>query len=52
MPIFEFVCNECGHPFEELLRSVSDTSEVIDVVRDGSCTTLYVTSFASLPSCE
>ncbi len=21
MPIFEFVCSECGHPFEELLRT-------------------------------
>lgn len=23
MPLFEFVCSECQHPFEELLRSAS-----------------------------
>ena len=21
MPIFEFICNDCKHPFEELLRN-------------------------------
>jgi putative FmdB family regulatory protein len=29
MPIFEFVCQECGHPFEELLRSAGSVEEVI-----------------------
>ncbi|MFH1907849.1 MAG: zinc ribbon domain-containing protein [Chloroflexota bacterium] len=29
MPIFEFACNDCGQPFEELLRNGSDTSKVI-----------------------
>jgi putative FmdB family regulatory protein len=28
MPIFEFVCSECGHPFEELLRSSVEVSNV------------------------
>jgi putative FmdB family regulatory protein len=29
MPIFEFTCNQCGRPFEELVRSASATNEVI-----------------------
>ena len=28
MPIFEFVCNTCSRPFEELLRSASAASDV------------------------
>lgn len=28
MPIFEFECQECGKPFEELVRSSSAISEV------------------------
>lgn len=28
MPIFEFLCQECGSPFEELLRSASKIDEV------------------------
>ncbi len=28
MPLFEFVCSECGQPFEELVRSSSAISEV------------------------
>jgi len=28
MPLFEFVCSECQHPFEELLRSASAVEEV------------------------
>lgn len=29
MPIFEFICNECDYPFEELVRSAASTDEVI-----------------------
>ncbi len=29
MPIFEFVCEECGQFFEELVRSVNAIDEVI-----------------------
>lgn len=29
MPIFEFACNDCGQPFEELLRNGSETSMVV-----------------------
>jgi putative FmdB family regulatory protein len=28
MPIFEFVCQECGTPFEELVRSSNEVDEV------------------------
>ncbi len=29
MPIYEFICEECGEMFEELVRSASDTQGVI-----------------------
>jgi putative FmdB family regulatory protein len=29
MPIFEFVCADCGRPFEELVRSSSSVGEVV-----------------------
>jgi putative FmdB family regulatory protein len=29
MPIFEFLCEECGQTFEELVRSASAIDEVI-----------------------
>ena len=29
MPIFEFVCSQCGQPFEELVRSATAAGEVI-----------------------
>jgi putative FmdB family regulatory protein len=28
MPIFEFICADCGEPFEELVRSASAVDEV------------------------
>lgn len=28
MPIFEFVCADCGQPFEELVRSANAVDEV------------------------
>lgn len=28
MPIFEFVCQDCGHPFEELVRNAASTDIV------------------------
>jgi putative FmdB family regulatory protein len=33
MPLFEFVCNECDQPFEELVRSMS----AIDYVTCPKC---------------
>jgi putative FmdB family regulatory protein len=29
MPIFEFVCSECGAPFEELVRSAHSVEVVL-----------------------
>jgi putative FmdB family regulatory protein len=29
MPIFEFICTECGAPFEDLVRSARAIDEVI-----------------------
>ena len=47
MPIFEFVCSECGHPFEELVRN----SDAIGGVACPSCGSKQVkkilSSFAS-----
>jgi putative FmdB family regulatory protein len=28
MPIFEFICADCGEPFEELVRSANAADEV------------------------
>ncbi|MFO7917497.1 MAG: zinc ribbon domain-containing protein [Anaerolineae bacterium] len=28
MPIYEYRCKECGHEFEKLVRSMSDTPEI------------------------
>jgi putative FmdB family regulatory protein len=28
MPIYEYECNECGEPFEELVLSISSEKEV------------------------
>ena len=28
MPIYEFVCEDCGHPFEELLLSAAALEEL------------------------
>lgn len=33
MPIFEFVCSDCGRPFEELVRSAA----AVDVVACPGC---------------
>lgn len=29
MPIYEFACKECGHPFETMVRSYSAVDEVV-----------------------
>ena len=28
MPIYEFICNECGFEFEKLVRKSSDNNEI------------------------
>jgi putative FmdB family regulatory protein len=29
MPLYEFICEECGHPFEALVRLTGNLEEVI-----------------------
>ncbi len=29
MPLFEFICENCGRPFEELVRSSNATEDVL-----------------------
>ncbi len=47
MPIFEFVCAECGKPFEELVRSASATSEVVCPACHSSNIKKKISTFAS-----
>ena len=44
MPIFEFVCQDCGNPFEELLRSAA----MIDEVQCPSCGSTQVAKQISI----
>lgn len=36
MPIYEFICNDCGHQFEELLLSSSSSLDEIKCDECGS----------------
>ncbi|UCH59738.1 MAG: zinc ribbon domain-containing protein [Anaerolineales bacterium] len=47
MPIFEFVCEECGQFFEELVRSSSAIGEVICPSCQGEQVKKQVSIFAS-----
>jgi len=47
MPIFEFVCSECGKPFEELVRSASAVIEVVCPTCHSSNIKKKVSTFAS-----
>ena len=47
MPIFEFVCQECGTSFEELLRSSSAVGEVICPDCESTQVIKQISSFAS-----
>ena len=47
MPIFEFVCQECGTPFEELLRSSSAVAEVSCPFCESTQVTKQISTFAS-----
>ena len=47
MPIFEFVCDDCGKPFEELVRSAAATSEVICPACHGAHVKKQISTFAS-----
>ncbi len=47
MPIFEFVCNECGYPFEELLRNSDAISGVVCQYCGSKQVKKQLSSFAS-----
>lgn len=47
MPIFEFVCEECGESFEELLRSAEATSHVVCPRCGAAKAKKKISSFAS-----
>ena len=47
MPIFEFVCSECGKPFEELVRSANAINEVVCPACHSANIKKKVSTFAS-----
>ncbi|MBN2148971.1 MAG: zinc ribbon domain-containing protein [Anaerolineales bacterium] len=47
MPLFEFVCSNCGNPFEELVRSASAIGDVTCPKCHSSEVRKKVSTFAS-----
>ncbi|MCJ7535795.1 MAG: zinc ribbon domain-containing protein [Anaerolineales bacterium] len=47
MPIFEFVCQDCGTPFEELVRSANSVGEVSCPFCESSQVAKQISTFAS-----
>jgi putative FmdB family regulatory protein len=47
MPIFEFVCQDCGTPFEELVRSANAVDEVVCPFCDSRQVAKQISTFAS-----
>jgi putative FmdB family regulatory protein len=47
MPIFEFVCADCGRPFEELVLSTSKINEVACPDCQSKNITKKISTFAS-----
>ena len=47
MPIFEFICQECGSPFEELVRSSNAIEKVICPTCGSSQVAKQISTFAS-----
>jgi putative FmdB family regulatory protein len=47
MPLFEFVCIDCGRPFEELVLSTSKINEVICPICQSKNITKKISTFAS-----
>jgi putative FmdB family regulatory protein len=47
MPIFEFVCQECGTPFEELVRSSNSVDEISCPFCASSQVKKQISTFAS-----
>jgi putative FmdB family regulatory protein len=46
MPIFEFICQECGTPFEELVRSSNAVGEVSCPYCESSQVAKQISTFA------
>jgi len=47
MPIYEFVCDECGQPFEELVFSASAVSDVVCPSCESSHIKKKISTFAT-----
>ena len=47
MPIFEFVCQECEVPFEELLRSATEVDDVCCPFCESDQVAKQISTFAS-----
>jgi len=47
MPIYEFVCADCGQPFEQLVLSASKVSEVACPTCASQNVTKKISTFAS-----
>jgi putative FmdB family regulatory protein len=47
MPIFEFVCQDCGTPFEELVRSSDAVGEISCPYCESSQVAKQISTFAS-----
>jgi putative FmdB family regulatory protein len=47
MPIFEFVCTECGEPFEELVRSALFVDGVICPACQSTNVSKKISNFAA-----
>ncbi len=47
MPIFEYLCQECGTPFEELVRSSAAVGEVPCPYCESTQVTKQISTFAS-----
>ncbi len=50
MPIYEFVCTECGKSFEDLVFSLSKIDEVVCPACGGSQVKKKMSTFASKPA--
>lgn len=48
MPIFEYICLECGHEFEKLVRNSSENNEIKCPVCNSSQLEDKVSGFASV----
>ena len=47
MPIFEFICSDCGRPFEELVMSTSKIADVTCPSCQSQNITKQISTFAS-----